>query len=299
MKYSTLKFSILLLSCLLAVRILGQETANADSGIHYGNNPIAGHYALVNGIKMYYEIYGQGEPLVLIHAGGGSVADCTPQIEYFSQYYKVIAADSRGQGKSELNTDYLTYRQIADDWAELLKQLQVDSAYVEGYSDGGIIGLLLAVHHPEKVKKLAAMGVNIQSDTIAYYPWLMEFLEKLLPYAETKIKQKDTTDNWQQYEKLAYMWTMNPIISVQELHQIKCPVLILGGDRDVVKLEHLVLIYRNIPFAQLCIFPGESHFASWSSPILYNSTIEKFFREPFKVNDSKLLLEEWYGFDLN
>jgi len=298
MRNLTLKPPFLLLFSLILICLHGQETSYADSVIPYGNNPSAGHYAQVNGIKMYYEIYGQGEPVVCIHAGGGSVADCTPQIKYFSQHYKVIAADSRGQGKSELNTDFLTYRQIADDWAELLNQLQVDSACVEGYSDGGIIGLLLAVHHPAKVKKLAAMGANIQSDTLAYYPWLLEFLEKLLPYAETKIKENDTTDNWQQYEKLAYMWKVNPIISVEELHKIKCPVLILGGDRDVVRLEHLVHIYRNIPFAQLCIFPGETHFISWFDSVLYNSTINKFFREPFKINDSKLLLEKWYGFEL-
>jgi pimeloyl-ACP methyl ester carboxylesterase len=298
MRNLTFKPTLLLLSSLIAACLYGQETSNADSVIPYGNNPIAGHYAQVNGINMYYEIYGQGEPVVCIHAGGGSVADCKPQIEYFSQHYKVIAADSRGQGKSELNADFLTYRQIADDWAELLNQLRIDSACVEGYSDGGIIGLLLAVHHPAKVKKLAAMGANIQSDTLAYYPWLMEFDEQLIPYVETKIKEKDTTDNWQQYKYLARMWKENPIISVQELLRIKCPVLILGGDRDVVRLEHLVLIYRNIHSAQLCIFPGETHFTTWHNPVLYNSTVDKFFREPFKINDSKLLLEKWYGFDL-
>ena len=286
MRNPTLKPALLLLSSLIAVCLYGQETSNADSVIPYGNNPSAGHYAQVNGIKMYYEIYGRGDPVVLIHAGGGSVADCKPQIEYFSQHYKVIAADSRGQGKSELNTDFLTYRQIADDWAELLNQLQVDSACIEGHSDGGIIGLLLAVHHPAKVKKLAAMGANIQSDTIAYYPWLMEFLEKLLPYAETKIKEKDSTDNWKQYEKLAYMWTVNPIISIEELHRIKYSVLILGGNRDVVRLGHLVLIYLTIPSAQLCIFHGKTHFAAWFNPFLFNSTVEKFFREPFIINNS-------------
>jgi len=102
---------------------------------------------------MYYEVYGSGEPLLIIHGNGGSINNFLYQIPYFEKNYKVILADSRSQGKSVDNSDSLSYEMMTDDLNALLDSLHLDSCNVIGWSDGGINGLLLAIRHPDKVKK--------------------------------------------------------------------------------------------------------------------------------------------------
>src|SRR5258705_12921128 len=133
----------------------------------YGKNKAVGKYYNIRGFKMYVEVYGQGKPLLFIHGNGGSINNFTKQIPYFAQKYKVIIADSRAQGKSADAADSLSYEMMADDYAALLDAMKIDSAYVVGWSDGGINGLLMAIRHPEKVKKLASTGANLVPDTTA------------------------------------------------------------------------------------------------------------------------------------
>ena len=133
----------------------------------FGKNEVAGKYLKVNGIKMYYEIYGQGEPLLMIHGNGGSISSFENQIPYFARKFKVIAVDSRAQGKSVDLQDTLSFEMMADDFSVLLDKLKLDSCNVLGWSDGGINGLLLAIRHPEKVKRLAITGANLWPDSTA------------------------------------------------------------------------------------------------------------------------------------
>src|SRR5438552_12346840 len=101
---------------------------------HYGRNPAVGKYADIRGFKMYYETYGSGQPLLIIHGNGGSINNFMYQIPYFSKNYKVIVADSRAQGKSVDNSDTLSYEMMTDDLNALLDALHIDSAYVIGWS---------------------------------------------------------------------------------------------------------------------------------------------------------------------
>src|SRR5580765_4538225 len=135
--------------------------------VPYGHNKTAGKYYDIRGFKMYAEVYGEGQPLLIIHGNGGSINNFIYQIPYFSKNYKVIIADSRAQGNSVDKGDSLTYEMMADDYAALLDAMKIDSADVIGWSDGGINGLLLAIRHPEKVKKLAVTGANLVPDTTA------------------------------------------------------------------------------------------------------------------------------------
>lgn len=98
--------------------------------IDYGNNPDAGHYATVNGIKMYYEVYGEGQPLLLLHGNGGSIKGHAGRIEHFKSKYKVIAVDSRAHGKTEDTGDSLTYDLMAKDINMLLESLKIDSCFI-------------------------------------------------------------------------------------------------------------------------------------------------------------------------
>src|SRR6476620_4516716 len=155
----------------------------------YGRNKAAGHYIKTRGFSMYYEAYGNGEPLLLIHGNEGSINNFLYQIPYFSRTYKVIVADSRSQGKSADNSDSLSYEMMADDLNAILDSLRLSSCYVIGWSDGAINGLLLAIRHPDKVKKLAVTGANLWPDTSAVNPfaynWAMNYNKNLRNQQQT------------------------------------------------------------------------------------------------------------------
>lgn len=150
---------LLILSLANTLWTSAQSSKSAFSGSpNYGRNEKVGKYVKTRGFKMYYETYGKGEPLLIIHGNGGSIDNFIYQIPYFSKNYKVILADSRAQGKSTDLSDSLSYEMMADDLNALLDTLHLDSCNVIGWSDGGINGLLLALRHPDKVKKTGGYG---------------------------------------------------------------------------------------------------------------------------------------------
>lgn len=246
----------------------------------YGNNKSAGKYYDIRGFKMYCEVYGEGEPLLIIHGNGGSINNFIYQIPFFAKKYKVIIADSRSHSKSVDKGDSLTYEMMADDYAALLTALKVDSANVIGWSDGGINALLLAIRHPEKVKKLAATGANLVPDTTAVPQQIWDMVTptfKMLAAKTTRTEQEKTA------YKLYRLLCEQPHIPLSNLQKIKCPALIIGGDHDVIKDEHTMLIYKNIPKAYLWILPASGH----STPLMYkddfNKVVDRFFSAPYKI----------------
>lgn len=275
--------------CICLVTQAGFAQVQKTFSTPYGENPAAGKYASVNGIKMYYEIYGEGAPMVLIHGNGGSVKSMANQIEYFKTRYKVIVADSRAQGRSEEGKAALTYEQITDDWSALLDQLHIDSAYIIGWSDGGIESLLMAIRHPGKVKMMALMGANLQPDSSAVYEWAIKMVAQSNHYLDSMIAKKDTTYNFPLYKKLNDLLGKQPHISLAQVHTIKAPTLVLGGDKDVIKEAHTLQIYQNLQKAWLCIFPGGTHMMPETEPELFNATVERFFSKPYYRPDTKAL----------
>jgi len=240
----------------------------------FGKNEVVGKYLDVNGIKMYYEIYGQGEPLLMIHGNGGSISSFENQIPYFSKKYKVIAVDSRAQGKSEDLQDSLSFEMMADDFSDLLDKLKIDSCFVLGWSDGGINGLLLAIRHPEKVKKLAITGANLWPDSTAIngedFLWGLNFYDTLgkMPQTPDIIKTR----------KLVKLDTFEPHITLEQLQQIKCPTLVIGGDHDIILTDHTMLIAKSIPNSFLWILPNSSHSTLVDYKDQFNKTVDDFFR---------------------
>ena len=195
-----MKSSILFLALILTIlscRIPENKIpADFDFDTPYGNNEAIGKYADVNGIKMYYEEYGEGDPVFLIHGNGGDIQSMGYQIDHFKNSYRVIVADNRGHGKSELNTDSLTYVEMTRDWAGLATSLNIDSINIIGWSDGGIIGLLLGIHYPGKINKIVTMGANIRPDTSAVYSWAVNSVKGMKQEMASKISANDTTQNW-------------------------------------------------------------------------------------------------------
>src|SRR5258706_2313448 len=205
----------------------------------YGKNKDVGKYYDIRGFKMYVEVYGQGQPLLIIHGNGGSINNFIYQIPYFSKKYKVIVADSRAQGRSTDKGDSLSYEMMADDYAALLDAMKVDSADVIGWSDGGINALLLAIRHPEKVKKLAATGANLWPDTTAVP---QEIINMVLPQY-TSLRNKPNKNYKEENSlKLGRLLLEAPHITLTSLQTIECPSFIIGGDHDVIQPEHTMVI---------------------------------------------------------
>jgi pimeloyl-ACP methyl ester carboxylesterase len=267
--------------------VISMPVAAQTASATYGSNAAVGKYAAINGIKIYYEVYGQGKPMLLIHGNGGSIADMRNQIEFFSKNYQVIAADNRAQGKTSDAPGRITYEQMADDINGLLDYLKIDSAYTIGWSDGGIIGLLMAIHHPAKIKMLAVMGANLQPDSSAVYPWAVKWVAQNAAQAAQMLQNKDTSHNWVVDAKLLDLLGKQPHIPLTDIAKITAPTLVLGGDKDVIKEEHTMQIYHHISKSWLCIFPGGTHMMPVTDPALFNATVDSFFSKPYNRPDTK------------
>ncbi len=263
------------------------QPAPPQLAIPYGDNARVGAVVEVDGIKLHYETYGSGAPLLIIHGNGGSIHDMGYQIEFFSPLYRVIAADSRGHGKSEMGPGRLTYVQQAEDLNALLDHLQIKFAYVLGWSDGGILGLLLAIHHPDKVAKLAIMGANLNPQ--GAYPWALAWVDRTSKTVAEMIAKGDKSEPWPVLKQRLDLLGEQPDIAVTELEKIASPVLVMAADRDVIRLEHTQLIFDHLKQAHLAIFPGATHMIPWTNPELFNRTVAKFFAEPFSRPDTKEL----------
>ena len=254
---------------LLALFLLTSGVFCQTNPIKYGSNPQASHYASVNGIKLYYETYGNGEPLIMLHGNGGSIDAFRNQIPFFEKYYRVIAIDSRLQGKSGGSADTISYEMMASDFCTLLDQLQIKSAYVLGWSDGGIDGILMAMNCPDRVKKLAASGANTVADTTALSQADFIEMKKVVANPQSSPIEK----------ALNQMMINQPNIAYSDLGKIKCPVLIMAGDRDMIKPEHTLKIFQSIPGAKLCIFPDSHYGVCQQHSDLFNETVLRFFQK--------------------
>lgn len=248
----------------------------------YGSNPAVGKTFTHDGIKLYYEAYGVGEPLLLVHGNGGSIADFKAQIDYFRKRYKVIAMDSRDQGKSGDSPDNVTYEKMTDDLAALLDHLNTRPVNVLGWSDGAIEALLLGIRHPAKVKKIAAMAANLNPSEQAIYPEAISgfksWLDSMRPAAEK-------TPEGKRLLKVATIVLDEPHIEANALEAIIAPTLVLASDHDVAREEHTLEIYHHLPNSQLCVFPDATHMIPYDDPARFNAAVDRFFRTPFVKKD--------------
>jgi pimeloyl-ACP methyl ester carboxylesterase len=218
-------------------------------------------YAAVNGLKMYYEVHGDGSALLLLHGGGGPVSE--KWISYFSPQFRVIAPQQMGYGHTADVVDRpFHYHDMAEDTVELMRQLGVESAAVVGYSDGGIFGLDLAIHHPKRVSKLATTGANAHTDGYTALHWEgVAATTNDWPASEAYGRlSPNGAEHWPiLLGRLQRMWAVEPCFTREQLQSIKAPTLLIFGDSDLVMPEHAVEMFRTIPGAQLCVVPHAGH----------------------------------------
>jgi pimeloyl-ACP methyl ester carboxylesterase len=218
-------------------------------------------YAAVNGLKMYYEVHGDGPPLLLLHGGTSSIEDFTLAIPFFATQFRVIAIEQMGHGRTGDRMDRpFHYHDMAEDTVELMRQQGIESAAIVGYSDGGIIGLDIAIHHPERVTRLAVTGANSRTDGYTA-EWVRTLIPDDLPVSEAYDRlSPDGVDHWPiVIGRLKRLWTEEPNFTREEMQSIKAPTLIIVGDGDIVTPEHAVEMFRMIAGAQLCVVPKAGH----------------------------------------
>jgi len=270
----------------LALLIAGLPLAADAQGpgappVRYGANPAAGKTFTHDGVALYYEVYGQGDPLLIIHGNGGSIGSLRPQIDHFRRGYRVIVMDSRDHGRSGTAPGPLTFEQMADDLAALLEREHAAPAYVLGWSDGGIEALLLAMRHPEMVRKVASMAANLEPGAAING----QFLSPSPPPAKVAAILASGDARAIRGYRTSQLDRDEPHIPPQALEAIQAPTLILAGDHDIIRDEHTVEIFHHLPNSQLAIFPNATHMIPYDDPATFNGTVERFFATPFVRRD--------------
>ena len=232
-----------------------------------------------NGISIYYAVYGRGSPVILLHGGLANSDYWGNQIQALASHHSVIVMDSRGHGRSTRDLRPYGYDLMADDVIALMDALKVPRAEIVGWSDGGILGLDLAIRHRGRVGKILAFAANTVTSgvkpDVEKNPTFAAFIERAgheyQSYSATP-KQYDAF-----VEQISKMWADQPNWTDAQLKAITTPVLVVDGDHDeAIKREHTEYIAATIPGAGLLILPNTSHFAFLQDPALFNFAVLHF-----------------------
>ncbi|WP_316846726.1 alpha/beta hydrolase [Pedobacter psychrodurus] len=255
-------------------KIKADYNPNAPQAINYGSNATASGRVKVKDAELYYETYGKGEPLLLLHGNSQSITVFKKQIKAFSKSYKVIAVDTRGQGKStDSSTQPLSYDLYAEDMKTLLDSLHIVKTNILGWSDGGNTGLIMAVKYPKYIKKLAVTGACTNPND-AVSTSTLEEVSKAIKSLETKSDEKS------KYQvKLFTMLLTEPHLTALDLKKIKAPVLVMAGEKDMILEKHTKFIAANIPKSQLFIFKGASHYVPVEKVSEFNTEVLTFLNQ--------------------
>jgi len=254
-------------------------------------------YAPVNGLSVYFEIHGEGDPLVLLHGAYMSIESMAPLLGPLAAHRRVIALELQGHGRTADADRPITYEGMADDTAAVMEHLGVERADVVGYSMGAGVAVQLAIRHPERVRRLVPVSTTyaydgMPAEAIELFPTITPEMfkggpmeadyQRLAPHPDDfeslvwKLKTLDTTD---------FDWS-------EGVRGITAPVLIIVGDSDVVRLEHVVELFRmlgggvmgdlaGLPKSQLAVLPGTSHFMPPGSGVLDRSELMVAMIRPF------------------
>lgn len=247
-----------------------------------------GHYADVNGIKLYYEIQGSGKPLVLLHGGLGAIEMFGPNLAALAKGRQVIGVDLQGHGRTADIDRPLSVQFMADDIAALIKHLGLQRADVMGYSLGGGVALLTAIRHPEVVDKLVVVSTPFRRN--GFYPDILAQQGQVTAAAAEGMKQ---TPMYQMYASLAprpqdwarLLGKIGDAMKVdfdysEQIKGIKATTLIVAGDADIFPPAHAVEMFALLgggqrdagwdgsgrPKSRLAILPGLTHYTMFNSP---------------------------------
>ena len=232
----------------------------------YGKNK-SGKYIDIADAKIYFEEYGEGEPLIFLHGNNGSIEDFYQQIPFFAKHYRVIVLDTRGQGRStDLTKTPYTYEVFSNDLFQVIQKLNLKKVNLVGWSDGGNTALIFNAQHPELINKIVTIGAVLNPNGVKD-----ELIENFKNLAN---KPSETTNL-----RLIELMLNEPNITKSELNKIQNPVLVIAGEKDEVKEEHTKEIQQNIKNAELLIIPNSTHYVPFEQPKVLNEVILKFLRD--------------------
>ncbi|MDM3870960.1 alpha/beta hydrolase [Porticoccus sp. W117] len=237
----------------------------------------------VNDVVLYYELHGSGKPLLLIHGGSGSVDSLRDLIAPLAKSHKVIAIDLREHGYSTPSDKPLSYKLESEDVIQLIRKLNLGVVDFVGHSDGGIIGLYIAMNQPDMIDRLAVVGANYHFDGLPVS--VREYIsglngENMSETAKQNyLKHSQSMDGFSEFvDELKNLWLTSPEWTEKDLERIKAKTLVVLGDRDFITLEHTVNMYRAIEDAQLAVIPGSEHSIHKMNLPLLEATLVDFFK---------------------
>jgi pimeloyl-ACP methyl ester carboxylesterase len=233
---------------------------------------------------MFYEVHGAGHPVVLLHGGLGGTISWTQQVPALVQWYQVFVPEQRGRGRTPDVPEPITYQSLTDDVVSFLTDVVSTPTHLVGASDGGIVGLIVAMQRPELLRRLVCLGANFHRDGfVAGSGWKelsADHPSWALPRERYEAISPDGAEHWPViFGKLQRMWNEEPTFRPGDLNTISMPVLVMAGDDDAVSLTHTVELYEALPQGQLAIVPGTSHAAFLEKPDLVNELIVRFLQE--------------------
>jgi pimeloyl-ACP methyl ester carboxylesterase len=236
-------------------------------------------YAKVNGAEIYYAIYGSGEPLILLHGGLGNTDYWGGQIAAFSAKYKVITIASRGHGRSTRDDQPYSYHLMASDVLGVMDILSIKKASIVGWSDGGNIGIDIAINNPDRLVKLFAFGANFNPSgvkpTVETDAVFGAYVDRAAADYSRLSKTPKQFDEF--VAQISEMWAKQPNFTPEQLKSIKVPVAVADGEYDeAIELEHTKQMASLIPGSTLIIMPNLSHFAMWQDPAAFNASVLKY-----------------------
>jgi pimeloyl-ACP methyl ester carboxylesterase len=271
-----------ILAALLALAALPAAAAERWETLPPTPAPIATDRAgelAVNGIKIHYAIYGQGSPVIFLHGGLANTDYWGNQVPAVAAHHTVILIDSRGHGRTTRDERPYGYDLMADDVVAALDALKIPKADVVGWSDGGILGIDLALRHKDRVGKVFAFAANTVTsgvvDGVEKNPTFAAYIERA---GHEYVEHSATPKEYDAFvDQISKMWADQPNWTDDQLKAIDTPILVVDGDHDeAIKRAHTEYIAATIPHAGLLILPNVSHFAFLQDPDQFNFAILHF-----------------------
>jgi pimeloyl-ACP methyl ester carboxylesterase len=226
--------------------------------------------ARLNDVDIFYQVFGDGSPVLLLHGGlsnGDHWVNVIPELT--AAGYQAIAMDSRGHGRSTFDQRPITYELMASDVLALMDHLGIEQADLVGWSDGGIIGLTLALSHPERLNRVVAYGANFDPTGVRLDIGQNAYFNAYIAQAAREYQElSPQPQRWDQFlANISHMWATEPNYTMDQLESIATPFLILDGEKEeAIDLNQTKLMWRLIPGAELALMPNTGHFALFEQP---------------------------------
>lgn len=247
--------------------------ADADYG--------SGQTAEINGVNISYEVYGEGngDPVILLHGGLSNGDHFVNVIPALAEDHEVVVMDSRGHGRSSFDEQPISYELMASDVLALMDHLGIDKASIVGWSDGGIIGLEIAINDPERLNKVVAYGANFDPSGVRSDIGDNAYFNAYIAAAAVEYQENSPApERWDEFlANISNMWATQPNYTEEQLRSITTPILILDGAKEeAIDLAHAELMASLIPGAELVIMPDTGHFALFEQPAEFVRIVEEF-----------------------